>query len=60
MQGATKERWLLLCEQATTEQDPDRLSELVHEICELLDQKQRRLEQRRQHATAPLPSKPSE
>ncbi len=60
MQGATKERWLILTEQAVTEKDPDRLSLLVREICELLEQKKRRLEQQRQHATAPLPSKSSE
>jgi hypothetical protein len=44
MQGEAKELWLYLCGLAAEEKDPVRLSKLVHEICELLDAKQRRLE----------------
>jgi hypothetical protein len=42
------ERWRQLAEMATVEQDPDKLVELVREINELLDEKQRRLSQQRQ------------
>jgi hypothetical protein len=44
MQGANKERWLILCEQAANEQDPDRLMALVKEINDLLEKKQGRLD----------------
>jgi len=43
MIGQTKERWLELCEQAATEQDPQKLMELVAEIDRLLETKQARL-----------------
>jgi len=43
MQGANKERWWILCEQAAKEQDSERLMELVKEINELLEKKQDRL-----------------
>jgi hypothetical protein len=46
MQGEEKERWLELCEQASTEQDPNKLSELVKEIDILLQEKQDRLKAR--------------
>jgi len=46
MQGKEKERWLELCEQASTEQDPIRLSELVEEVDRLLQEKQDRLKAR--------------
>ena len=44
MQGANKERWWILCEQAANEQDPDRLMALVKEINDLLEKKQDRLD----------------
>ena len=44
MQGANKERWLELCEQAATEQDPKKLLSLIEEINKLLEAKQHRLE----------------
>ena len=44
MQGANKERWKLLCEQAAIEQDPIKLLELTREINDLLLGKQHRLE----------------
>jgi len=43
MQGANKERWWMLCEQAANERDPKRLMELVKEINDLLEKKQDRL-----------------
>jgi hypothetical protein len=47
VQGETKERWQQLCQQAATEQDPERLLLLVEEITELLQKKQARLYQQR-------------
>jgi hypothetical protein len=44
MQGAIKERWWVLCEQAAKEQDSERLMELVKEINDLLEKKQARLD----------------
>ena len=44
MQSQIKERWLLLCEQAATEQDPAKLMALVLEIDSLLAEKQKRLD----------------
>lgn len=44
MQGANKERWRELCEQAAVEQDPKRLLELTKEINDLLSGKQHRLD----------------
>ena len=43
MQGDTKERWKVLCELAANEQDPQKLMEIVNEINELLEAKERRL-----------------
>ena len=43
MQGANKERWKVLCEQAAVEQDPKKLHELIKEINDLLEAKQARL-----------------
>jgi len=37
------ERWMELCAQAAVEQDPERLMQLVSEILELLEAKERRL-----------------
>lgn len=37
------ERWMELCKQAAVEQDPEKLMELVREINELLEAKERRL-----------------
>jgi hypothetical protein len=39
-----KERWMELCEQASTEQDPQKLSALVEEINRLLVQKEHRVQ----------------
>jgi len=43
MQGANKERWKVLCEQAAVEQDPKKLQELIKEISDLLAAKESRL-----------------
>ena len=47
MQGQTKERWQALCEQAATEQNPERLMELIEEINRLLAAKEERLNRQR-------------
>jgi hypothetical protein len=44
MLGETNERWMQLCEMAATEQDPDKLIELIREINDLLEAKRARLE----------------
>ena len=43
MQGANKERWKVLCKQASVEQDPKKLHELIREINDLLEAKEARL-----------------
>jgi hypothetical protein len=35
--------WMQLCEQASVEQDPEKLMELIQEINRLLDEKEERL-----------------
>ena len=45
-----RERWMQLCEQASTEQDPEKLMKLIAEINRLLEAKERRL---RQNSPAP-------
>jgi hypothetical protein len=37
--------WLELCQQASVEEDPEKLLELIHEINRLLDDKEKRLRQ---------------
>ncbi len=44
MQNETKQRWMELCRQASTEQDPKKLVELIKEINDLLEEKRSRLE----------------
>jgi predicted Zn-ribbon and HTH transcriptional regulator len=46
MLGENKERWKVLCEQAATEQEPEKLHQLVREINDLLEAKEARLEGR--------------
>ena len=43
MQGENKERWKVLCEQASTEQDPINLLKLITEINQVLLAKDGRL-----------------
>jgi hypothetical protein len=50
MQGETRERWQMLCEQAAMEQDPERLMCLIREIDQLLSEKEQRLQQQSQTA----------
>jgi len=46
MEGEAHELWRTLCEQAAVEQDPVRLLELVTQINDLLEQKEKRLNER--------------
>jgi hypothetical protein len=43
MQGENKERWKVLCEQASVGQDPKKLHELIKQINDLLEAKEARL-----------------
>ncbi len=43
MKGQKREIWMQLCENAASEQDPDKLMELIKEINRLLEEKERRL-----------------
>jgi hypothetical protein len=43
MLGENRERWKVLCEQASTEQDPKKLHPLIKEINDLLEAKEARL-----------------
>ena len=43
MKGEKKEIWMQLCERAATEQDADKLMELIKQINDLLEEKERRL-----------------
>jgi hypothetical protein len=43
MQGETKKRWVVLCEQAATEQDPVKFLKIISEINELMMTKEGRL-----------------
>jgi hypothetical protein len=43
LKGEKKEIWMHLCERAATEQDPDKLMELIKQINDLLEEKERRL-----------------
>ena len=54
MKDQQKERWLELCEQAANEQDGAKLTELVAEITQLLEEKEARLHGRTSKA-APAP-----
>jgi hypothetical protein len=46
-----KERWLLLCERAATEQDPEKLMDLLDEVNRLLEAEESR---RRDTPSTPL------
>ena len=47
MKPETRELWMTLCEQAAEEQDSTRLLELVKQIIDLLEQKEKRLNEKR-------------
>jgi hypothetical protein len=44
MKAERRERWQNLCALAAEEQDPQRLLELIRQINELLEEKERRLQ----------------
>ncbi|MCU1271872.1 MAG: hypothetical protein JWN74_3166 [Acidobacteriaceae bacterium] len=46
MKGETKEHWTQLCELAASEQDPDKLLDLVKEINRMLEEREKLLQQR--------------
>ena len=48
MKGPLKERWMNLCEQATVEQDTQKLMVLIQEINRLLEEKEQRLHRQRE------------
>jgi len=43
MQGEALKRWMALCEQASKEQDPKKLSKLIEQITRMLEEKAARL-----------------
>lgn len=43
MNGADKENWMELCEEAAKEENPDRLLHLVRHLNDVLEQKRNRL-----------------
>jgi hypothetical protein len=47
MEGEIPENWNDLCAQVAKEQDPDRLMELVTQINQLLEDKERRLQRKK-------------
>jgi hypothetical protein len=53
MQGIKKERWFQLCQQAAVEQDPIKLLDLITEINDLLEEKERHLEAERKASPHP-------
>jgi hypothetical protein len=52
MQGKVKEQWIQLCEQASVEQDPQKLITLVNEINRMLEEKEERLKRQRSKSPA--------
>src|SRR6266571_3285573 len=52
MDRETKERWLVLCEQAAVEQDPARLLTLITEINRLLEEKEERVRQKNERISS--------
>ena len=47
MQEETKERWKELCEQAATEQNPEKFAAIITELNDVLEQKDLRLKEAR-------------
>ena len=45
MKGPQKEHWMQLCERAASEQDAEKLMDLIEEINRLLEEKELRLRQ---------------
>jgi hypothetical protein len=46
-QNHNKEEWLRLCELAAVEQDPEKLAALCRTICQLLEEREKALNQAR-------------
>jgi hypothetical protein len=53
MRGPTKECWFQLCQQAAVEHDPVKMLELITEINDLLEAKEKRLEAEREAGRKP-------
>jgi len=47
MEESGRERWFQLCQKAAVEQDPAKMLELITEINDLLEEKEKRLEAER-------------
>jgi hypothetical protein len=43
MRGEKRERWMELCAQIASEQDPDKVLELAKQLNQMLEEKERRL-----------------
>ena len=54
MIGENDERWKVLCEQASVEQDPKKLQELIKEINDLLEAKRQSERRSAQDVTQPI------
>ena len=52
VQGENQQRWQELCEQASVEQDPEKLLKLIQEITKLLSEKRERLTAAKKKDTA--------
>ena len=51
MTDQEKEHWLLLCEQAATEQDPEKLMDLLDKVNRFLEAEEKSPQRFSQHAT---------
>lgn len=56
MKGEKKEIWMRLCERAVVEQDPDKLMDLIKQINQLLEEKERRLKESRGQSSQKSPT----
>lgn len=56
MKGEKKEIWMHLCERAVVEQDPDKLMDLIKQINQLLEEKERRLKESRGQSSQKSPT----
>ena len=60
MQGPTRERWFDLCQQAAVEEDPVKLLELITEINDILEEKEKRLQAERKGSGKADPEVPTQ
>jgi hypothetical protein len=56
MQGPKRERWFQLCQQAALERDPAKMLELITEINNILQEKEKLLEAERNVNSTPADS----